>query len=271
LPFTFGNWNIIGRTIAPLIYIPRVNIGPGAAGLGEDTKAGASLGVPSTLGLGDINQSFYLSPAAPSDFIWGVGPSFNLPTATSRVIGSGKFSIGPTAVGLIQPKPWVIGMLVRELNSVAGPNRRADISQTLLQPFINYNFPGGWIWRPRPSSPRTGTPIQASAGAFLSVVGEAKSSRSVASPSISRYKPSTMSDYQEQGQAGRSGFTCNFYFLANADCTTERPLLHLMFCPTVQPTVSLGLSPRLDPRPRGDARYVRRRLSHRRPCGAVSA
>jgi hypothetical protein len=67
-----------------------------------------------------------------------------VPTATSNLIGSGKLSLGPTAVGVVTPKPWVIGALVRQLWSVAGPNGRADVNQTLLQPFVNYNLPEGW-------------------------------------------------------------------------------------------------------------------------------
>jgi hypothetical protein len=43
----------------------------------------------------------------------------------------------------VTPKPWVIGLLARQLFSVAGPQGREDVDQTLLQPFINYNFPGG--------------------------------------------------------------------------------------------------------------------------------
>jgi hypothetical protein len=124
LPFTVGEWNIISRTIAPLIYVPSVSSGLGASSLGENTTAASTgpLGIPETFGLGDINQTFYFSPAAPSEFIWGVGPSINLPTATARVIGSGKLSVGPAAVGLIMPKPWVIGVLARQLFSIAGPN-----------------------------------------------------------------------------------------------------------------------------------------------------
>ena len=90
------------------------------------------------------NQTFFLSPAAPSKFIWGVGPSFNLPTATDRFLGTGRFRIGPSAVGLVMPRPWVVGMLARQLFSVAGPRGRTDVNQTLLQPFVNYNLPGGW-------------------------------------------------------------------------------------------------------------------------------
>lgn len=78
------------------------------------------------------------------EFIWGAGPSINLPTATSKLIGSGKLSFGPTAVGLVTPKPWVVGVLVRQLWSIAGPDGRTEVDQTLLQPFVNYNLPDGW-------------------------------------------------------------------------------------------------------------------------------
>jgi hypothetical protein len=147
LPFPLGNWNLISRTIAPLIYVPSIGAGGiGGGSLGEDTAAEnvGPRGIPETFGLGDINQTFFLSPAAPSAFIWGAGPSFNLPTATEHFLGSGKFSIGPSEVGLVMPKPWVFGMLVRQLFSVAGPSGRTDVNQTLLQPFANYNFPNGW-------------------------------------------------------------------------------------------------------------------------------
>ncbi len=42
------------------------------------------------------------------------------------------------------PKPWVVGTLVRELVSFAGNDDRKDVSQLLIQPFVNYNLPGGW-------------------------------------------------------------------------------------------------------------------------------
>jgi hypothetical protein len=60
LPFTVGDWNIISRTIAPLIYVPSVRSGLGTATLGDDTTAASAgpAGIPETFGLGDINQSF---------------------------------------------------------------------------------------------------------------------------------------------------------------------------------------------------------------------
>jgi hypothetical protein len=93
LPFTVGDWNIISRTIAPLVYLPSLTTGPS-----EITQE--SLFSGSHFGLGDINQSFYFSPADPAELIWGIGPSFNLPTATATPVGSSKFSMGPAAVAL---------------------------------------------------------------------------------------------------------------------------------------------------------------------------
>ena len=137
LPFTFGDWNVISRTIAPLIYVPGL-----VPGLPDN--AGVPAGTSSVFGLGDINQTFYISPASSKGLIWGVGPSVTLPTATNSEIGSGKLSAGPGAVALVMPKPWVIGILGRQLWSVAGSSSRKDVNQLLLQPFVNYNLPGGW-------------------------------------------------------------------------------------------------------------------------------
>ncbi|MBV9015092.1 MAG: hypothetical protein JO058_05495, partial [Alphaproteobacteria bacterium] len=67
LPISAGTWNIISRTIAPLIYLPSVRTGLTDPTLGENTISAKSgpLSIPETFGLGDINQTFYFSPAAP--------------------------------------------------------------------------------------------------------------------------------------------------------------------------------------------------------------
>ena len=59
------NWNLITRRITPIINQP--SLAPG---------------IDSAFGLGDINPTFFLSPAGSNKFIWGVGPTFTLPTAT---------------------------------------------------------------------------------------------------------------------------------------------------------------------------------------------
>ena len=130
------DWNVITRTIVPIIYVPDTVAGLDIlpTGLGADTE----------FGLGDINFSAYFTPAKPGNVIWGIGPSITLPTATDGLLGSEKFSAGPAVVVLAQPKPWTIGMLARQLWSFAGDDGRADVNQLLLQPFVNYNLDDGW-------------------------------------------------------------------------------------------------------------------------------
>jgi len=106
----------------------------------------------------------------------------SFPTATDAVLGSEKFSIGPTAVLLTQPKPWTAGLLVGNLWSVAGASDRSSINQMFLQYFINYGFEGGWYltstpmmtanWRAR-SSERWTVPIGGGAGKVFKIGGQA--------------------------------------------------------------------------------------------------
>jgi hypothetical protein len=121
------DWNLITRTIIPVIAQVRTSPFEGPV-----------------LGLGDINPSFFLSPAKPGSLIWGFGPTFTFPSATANVLGTGKWTAGPTAVALTIQGPWVIGLLVNNVWSFAGEFNRARVNQMTAQYFVNYNFRGGW-------------------------------------------------------------------------------------------------------------------------------
>jgi len=143
------NWNLIIRSIVPIIWQPA----PGTAnlevfGIEENTPAylaaqavQKSAGV---FGFGDVTPTFFFSPAKAGKLIWGAGPVFILPTATSKVTGQGKLSIGPSLVAAVQPGPWTIGALINDAWSVAGPSDRSDVNQMSLQYFVNYNLKKGW-------------------------------------------------------------------------------------------------------------------------------
>ena len=137
IPINLGPVNLINRTIVPLIYLPDVTAG--LAELPEGISGG------STFGLGDINYTGFLSPAQSGEITWGIGPSISFPSATDKKLGTEKWSAGPSAVALVQPGPFVIGALVRQLWSFAGDDDRQDVSQLLIQPFANYNMAGGWF------------------------------------------------------------------------------------------------------------------------------
>ena len=121
------NWTLITRIIQPIVWQPYPS----------DPTGGE-------YGFGDMNPTFFLSPAKPGKLIWGGGPAFVIPTATNQILGQGKFSIGPSAVALVQPKQWTIGALVNNVWSVAGSGGRPVVNQMLLQYFINYNLKKGW-------------------------------------------------------------------------------------------------------------------------------
>jgi hypothetical protein len=95
-------------------------------------------------GIGDMNPTFFLSPAKAGKLIYGAGPTFILPTATSPQTGQGKFSLGPSVVALVQPGHWTVGVLINNLFSVAGSSHRPDVNQMLLQYFVNYNLNKGY-------------------------------------------------------------------------------------------------------------------------------
>ena len=96
------------------------------------------------LGFGDIELQTYLSPGFVKNWVWGLGPVLDAPTATEPALGTGKWSAGP-AFGLIYVNgPWVNGILANHIWSFAGDSGRADVSQTTLEPVISYNFESGW-------------------------------------------------------------------------------------------------------------------------------
>ena len=93
-----------------------------------------------TNGIGDITQEFFFTPTHPGPLIWGLGPVFTVPSATDPILGTGKVLLGPTAVALVTPGHWVIGVLVNNQWSVGGNPLRPPVNAFLAQPFVNYNM-----------------------------------------------------------------------------------------------------------------------------------
>ncbi len=115
------DWNVISRTIMPVIYqsdiIPHTTQG----------------------GLGDFVQSLFFSPKAPvGGVILGFGPALLLPTATDDRLGAEQWAAGPTMVALKQSKGWTYGVLWNHLWSYAGNDQRDDVNTTFVQPFVSF-------------------------------------------------------------------------------------------------------------------------------------
>lgn len=120
------DWNLITRTIFPVISQPDVLTGDGRIN-----------------GLGDTSFSAFFSPAKSDSITWGVGPVFLLPTATDDKLGADKWGAGASAVVLAMPGKWVVGSLFSNIWSVGGSGKQ-DINLFTWQYFINYNLPDSW-------------------------------------------------------------------------------------------------------------------------------
>ena len=112
------DWNLISRTVLPIVSQQDV--------------------IPGTdqFGLGDTVQSLFFSPKKPtaSGLIWGIGPVAQLPTTTDDYLGADTWAVGATGVVLKQQGKWTIGALANHLVDVSGD---AEISATYVQPFLS--------------------------------------------------------------------------------------------------------------------------------------
>ncbi len=125
------NWNLITRTILPLVWSPSLQ---------------PAQSVP--FGLGPTTLTAFFSPRNPvKGWIWGAGPIVQLPTITSKTLGSNVWGAGPAFVVVRMDSPWVYGMLVNNVFSFGGSSGRdgTRYSVMTINPFVNYNFGGGWF------------------------------------------------------------------------------------------------------------------------------
>jgi hypothetical protein len=120
IPFPAGDMTIISRLILPYVSIP----------VGE---------TDAVTGFADWSWSLFFSPMPKGNLSWGVGPAFSLPFATNpEALGSGKLSLGPTAVLF-----WVLGARQldarsrREQHLVHCRRQRPRIRQQVLRAVVD--------------------------------------------------------------------------------------------------------------------------------------
>ena len=124
IPIPLGSKvNMINRIILPVITQPSFT---------EDK---------SSTGIGDILYTMWFSPSKDSKIIWGLGPAFQLPTASGIEYGSGEFGVGPSLVILTMPKQWVIGAVINNIKTFGD----ADENIFFTNLFVNYNFPKWYL------------------------------------------------------------------------------------------------------------------------------
>ena len=124
-----ADWDIIARPSLSVTYAPGPN---------------------EQFGLQDLQTSFFLTPAKDKTWIWGVGPIFQFPTASSERLGTGRWSAGPTAALVYEQGPWFAAILSYQLMSFAGDRGRGSVNQTYIEPQVSYSLDSGWYgqWDP---------------------------------------------------------------------------------------------------------------------------
>ena len=148
------NWNLINRVVYNVVSSPLDQDKLDAAGelTGEDLNCAPPPGggAPScdlpidvfggrTTGWGDM---YYVALFAPKQgkkldngatLLWGAGFDVGLPTATEDVLGTGKWSAGPSALGVYMGPKFKGGALLQHYVSFAGSDNRDDVNMTNLQ------------------------------------------------------------------------------------------------------------------------------------------
>jgi hypothetical protein len=152
------NWSIINRIVWTVPSMPldqdkidaagggEYGEGPGATLPPSDIPAPIDLFDGRTTGFGDM---YYVGLFTPKEgiklknganFLWGVGFDAGFPTASEDILGTGKWTAGPSALGVYMGPKWKIGGLVQQYWDYAGDDDRSDVNIMNLQYFVYYSL-----------------------------------------------------------------------------------------------------------------------------------
>lgn len=129
-----NDWNLITRPCVTLFNsVPH-------------PKSDQPQGIERTTGFGDTMLAEMVSPSPNlvGHWMFGLGPTFIFPTASSDYTGQGKWQAGPAAVVGYLSHKWVLGAFVQNWTSFGGSGNRPGTNHMNLQPIVAYFLPDGW-------------------------------------------------------------------------------------------------------------------------------
>jgi hypothetical protein len=97
----------------------------------------------------ELGDSYYVGLFSPAEgiavnedesIVWGLGFDLSFPTATEDVLGSGRWSAGPSALAVFLGKKWKVGALLQHYWDYAGDSNRDDVNLSNLQYFVFYSL-----------------------------------------------------------------------------------------------------------------------------------
>lgn len=146
------NWNLINRVVLNIPSMPLdqdkiddfdFDFGTGPGNNPQPPEDGRPLPVEvfsgRTTSYGDI---YYVGLFAPSDpvkldngakLLWGLGFDLGIPSADEDMLGTGKYSAGPSALGVYLGETFKGGALVQHYWDYAGDSDRTDVNTSNIQ------------------------------------------------------------------------------------------------------------------------------------------
>lgn len=98
-------------------------------------------------GLGDLYAQALLVPYLTKQFAFAAGSGISLPTATDRLLGTGKLTIAPAAVPVwFIPQRGFFLVKVQDYISVAGAGDRPDLHYMTITPLLVWRLKGKPYW-----------------------------------------------------------------------------------------------------------------------------
>ncbi len=121
-------FKVRSRSIIPLKYVPDVTSATGGV-----------------FGLGDVVLTGFFTPERIGKYSWGIGPVLSIPTATDRVLGTGKWSAGASVILVTQGKQWLAGVIAYNFWSFAGDEDRPEVNMMQIDPLFRYHLGHKWM------------------------------------------------------------------------------------------------------------------------------
>ena len=154
-----NDWNLINRVIINVPSVPldqdkiddfKTEYGTGTGNNPLPPGDGSALPVDvfsgRTEGFGDMYYVGLFAPNEPMEldngakFLWGAGFDLSVPTANEDMFGTGKYSAGPSALGVYMGEKLKAGALVQHYWDYAGDSDRADVNMTNIQLLYYYSL-----------------------------------------------------------------------------------------------------------------------------------
>jgi hypothetical protein len=141
------NWSLVNRVIWNVPSMPlsqskiddAIRNGPGNEFL-PDPGGALPIDVFSgrTTGFGDLYYVGLFTPTATKMdngalFAWGVGFDIGAPTASDDILGTDKWTAGPSALAIYMGPKWKVGGLVTHYKDFGGESSAPDVNLTNLQ------------------------------------------------------------------------------------------------------------------------------------------